>query len=159
MKDYMKLIRKFYTDKKVSCTGPSTIYENIDWGTAIPVPQTELDNHCLSIQKMDKIKLIDDKTVTLIDNGFVFDGETFSLSSKAQMNWLGLKSLQSLLTFPINITTMADTSYSLTEANLDLFVTTASGTVQYYLDSGRSIKSQVSAAATEADLLTIQDLR
>jgi len=159
MIDYMKLINKFYSGKKVSCTGPSTLYENIDWGSVIAVPKAELDNHYLSIQKIDKIKLIDSKTVTLIDNGFGFDGETFSLSSKAQMNWLGLKSLQSLLTFPINITTMSDTSYSLTEANLDLFVTTASGTVQYYLDSGRSIKSQIAAAATEADLLTIQDLR
>jgi hypothetical protein len=107
----------------------------------------------------DKIKSIDTKTVSLIGQGFTFDGKQFSLSQAAQLNWLGLKSLEALITWPIAVTTKGDGEYSLAQGNLNYFIGTGKAVVQAHLDSGRALKLQVNAATTVEQVNAVIDSR
>lgn len=106
-----------------------------------------------------KVSEIDVKTETLISEGFQFDNETFSLSLEAQKNWLALKSLESMFTFPVEITTLDNKAYSLQQANLDSFVGLGIQTVQGHLNSGRALKEQVCNATTLSEIDNIVDNR
>jgi len=81
------------------------------------------------------------------------------LSIEAQSNWLGLKTLESLLTFPMDVTTKDDQAYNLTSANLDSFVGAAAAAKQGHLDSGRVLKVSIDGAADQAALDAIVDNR
>lgn len=110
--------------------------------------------------KQLKNSLIDNKTQELIhNNGFAFDSKNFSMSTDAQANWIGLKSMEALLTFPVEITTSTDEAYSLTQANLNAFCGTALATKQAHLDSGRAIKIQVNTCTTEIEIDAVEDNR
>lgn len=106
-----------------------------------------------------KVSEIDVKTETLISEGFQFDNETFSLSLEAQKNWLALKSLESMFTFPVEITTLDNKAYSLQQTNLDSFVGLGIQTVQGHLNSGRALKEQVCNATTLSEIDNIVDNR
>lgn len=121
--------------------------------------QAEKDSLFLSDNKEARRKAIDAKTVQLIGQGFTFDSNTFSLSEPAQLNWVGLKTLEAALTWPVNITTKDDKQYSLTQANLDSFMGTGLAAKQAHLDSGRALKLQVDAATDQATLDAIVDNR
>lgn len=114
----------------------------------------ELEN-----KKNKKIKRIDERTQYLISQGFEFDNNQFSLSEPAQINWLGLKTLQDVVTWPIEITTKSDGAYSLTEANLIYFLGTGKATIQAHLDSGRALKVVIGEATTQAELDAAVDER
>lgn len=113
----------------------------------------------LAMTKEEKNAAIDLKTKALICQGFTFDGAVFSLSLKAQINWLGIKTLEALTTWPVTITTIDDNSYSLAQADLDSFMSQALGTKQSHLDSGRALKVQVNAATTVEGVDAVVDNR
>lgn len=116
----------------------------------------------LSIAKSDKILAIDNKTQTLISAGFSYGGQIFSLSEKAQINWIGLKqsSDAGLITFPYDVTTKDDVIYSIADSTaLTDFYTQGLGTVSYHLTSGRNLKDSVKAATTVAEVDAIIDNR
>lgn len=116
----------------------------------------------LSEYKDNKIKEIDSKTQELISQGFPYNGSQFSLSSHAQLNWIGMKTadIQDLLTFPMGITTIDDEEYSLvSKTDLTTFYVTGLGYKKAILDSGRSLKVTVGAAVDKAGIDAVQDNR
>jgi hypothetical protein len=158
MAKYMTLISKNHPEIAVSCLGDETDYNNLVWdGTSIT--KATLDAEWLDFYKNLKIAEIDERTVELIGLGFTFDSKHFSLSENAQTNWIGMKTMELLLTWPIEITTSGDESYSLTLANLNSFSGTALGTKQAHLDSGRALKILALAATDEAGVDAVVDNR
>lgn len=158
IKNYVQLVGEFYPGTIVSCSGDSSVYSNLSWDSS-PIPEAELDGIFLSEAKKGRLSEVDTKTVQLISGGFTFDGNQFSLSQAAQINWVGLKSLKSLMAWPVNITTLNDGEYALAQANLDSFIGTGKFVVQSHLDSGRALKSQILATTTIAELDAVEDNR
>jgi len=118
-----------------------------------------VDSINLEENKAALIKKIDKKTQYLISQGFSFDGKQFSLSEPAQINWLGLKTLEDVITWPIEITTKSDGSYSLAQSNLIFFLGTGKATIKAYIDSGRNLKTAINDAITQAGLDAVVDGR
>lgn len=123
---------------------------------------TLIENHeaeSLSELKLKKIAQIDAKTQTFINNGFTFDNTNFSLSPVAQINWVRLKSLENLLTFPTSVTTKENNEYILTHENLEGFLGAGLGSVQYILGGGRTLKVAVNNCVTKEQVNAIVDNR
>lgn len=136
----------------------------IDCGGVIDqaVLDSVIHNHVavsLSDNKADKIITIDDRTDAIIAAGFLFDGNRFSLSIQAQMNWSALFSMQSLISFPIGVTTLDNTTYSLSIGNLIPFIGTGMTVVKTAIGSGRALKIAVNNAADQAALDAVVDTR
>ena len=83
----------------------------------------------------------------------------FSLSLEAQNNWMGLVLFQSMLSWPIGLTTNDDQEYSLELANLNAFVGTGVNTVKSHIASGRALKLAVNAATDKAGVDAVEDNR
>lgn len=116
----------------------------------------------LQLEKAKRIKEVDYKTDSLIAAGFVYDSQTFSLSVAAQATWIGLKQAADagLITFPTEVSTKDDGSYSIADAaELTAFYATGVGTVQALIASGRPLKASIAAAADLAALALIEDNR
>lgn len=102
---------------------------------------------------------IDERTEAIIAQGFTFDSSLFSLSLEAQMNWMGLLALQTLFSWPINVTTLDNKQYSLALSNLTAFIGVGSGTVAAAIGSGRALKLAVNAATDAAGVAAVVDSR
>ena len=139
-----------YTEVPVAPVSASYIWN----GTNFLPPTISLEQAQLS-----KIQAIDFRTVQLISVGFTYDGKEFSLSTNAQVNWIGMKTLESLISWPLNITTKKDNQHSLPQTELNTFVGTAKGVVQSHLDSGRALKVATNACTTVAEVDAIVDNR
>lgn len=113
----------------------------------------------LNDNKNRKNVKIDEKTQQLISQGFMFNGEYFSLSQSAQINWLGLKILQDTIIWPLQITTKNGDIYSLVEANLMHFLSISNATIQMHLNSGRTLKTTINKTITQTELDAIKDER
>lgn len=160
---------KYYVDTNGVYIGAFDGAHGVDISTYIEVPEAPVNANytwdgtafiCpLATAKATKIGTVDARTGQLIGVGFTFDNTQFSLSANAQINWVGMKTLESLITWPLNITTITDGEYSLSQANLNSFVGTAKGSVQAHLDSGRALKVQINACTTLAAVAAITDTR
>jgi len=115
--------------------------------------------HELEQAKIVKKKAIDDRTDQLIEEGFVYDNETFSFSKGAQLNWIGLEVKKSSLTWPVNVSTKENGEYSLAQADLGAFTDVGMATKQAHLDSGRALKQSVNSATTVAAVEAVEDNR
>jgi len=104
------------------------------------------------IDKQVRIDAIDAHTGELILEGFAYDGETFSLSDFAQINWNNIKGNISDLTFPMDISTKTNGKYSLIEEKVVPFWNAKEGMVTGYLESGRDLVVAISAATTQEEL-------
>lgn len=113
----------------------------------------------LTENKKKRIKEVDRRTQEIISNGFTFDSNQFSLSIEAQINWSGLVTLESLLTWPMTITTKVDGSYLLAQSDLLYFIGTGKTVITTTLDSGRTLKISINNATTQAELDAIVDSR
>ena len=91
--------------------------------------------------------------------GFVFDGATFSLSANAQRNWDSIKTSKADYTFPLDITTMDNDTYSLTNPNVQSFWVAARDAVKTPLDSGRVLKTTIHDAIDIAAVDAVIDNR
>jgi len=134
----------------------------VSGSTVVEMTQAEkdvVDYGDLAARKVTKNAAIDANTMVLIAGGFTYDSTTFSLSEYAQINWTVLKTLESLFTWPVDISTKADGEYSLTQANLDAFLDAGRLAVQGPMDSGRALKLSVNAAADQAALDAVVDTR
>lgn len=119
----------------------------------------ETVNSELDVNKAKRKAEIDRKTQQLIEkNGFTFDGETFDLDIDSQKNFLSLKALQSLFTWPVSITTRADTEYQLAEEDVDALVGTAMAIVKAYYDSGRDLKISIDAVEDPGGQAALDDI-
>lgn len=109
--------------------------------------------------KSEKYLEIDGNTVALIAAGFQFDGESFSLSAGAQLNWSEIHTNKLLLTFPLEISTLDNNTYDLELLDVEDFWSAALNGVKTHLDSGRALKKQVFDAADKAAVLAVVDNR
>jgi hypothetical protein len=112
--------------------------------------------------RLDKIKEIDNKTQSLIKNGFIYDSYLFSLSEVAQINWLGIyqSAVSGLLSFPFPVTTKDDLEYLFNDvSDIQSFFLTGLGLKKYHIDSGRAIKQQIIDASTKEEIYNIEDTR
>ncbi len=117
----------------------------------------------LSEYKAQRFTEIDEKTKELILQGFLYNGQIFSLSLNAQINIEALHSsrLDPLLTYPITYNTLDDLEvYSIIDAeDLHLMYFTALGTKKSYVDSGTGLKNSIREAQTIAEVQAITDPR
>jgi hypothetical protein len=118
----------------------------------------------LEYYKNRKMDMIDEKTHEILNKGFEFDNNTFSLSQNAQLNWTGLQTAvnSGLLIesdFPYPITTAGDIIYDLSWANLTAFTGTVLQTVQNELHAGRMLKKQIADAVTKEEVDAVVDGR
>jgi len=121
------------------------------------------NNFTLAEAKICKCAGIDHRTLELIAQGFVFAGKTFSLSQAAQSRLLGINQVRDnpAVTYPINWNTIDDSDvYPVPDsATLFSFYLTAMGTYRAHVDSGTTLKDQVRAATTKAEVEAIIDPR
>lgn len=128
-------------------------------------PKTKKWEVDLARAKEERIAEIDAKTARLIESGFDFGGERFSMSEAAQKNWnaLGTGFALGMIPFPYPISTASEGSYILeSETALRQFL----GAYMLYqadpakpLGSGRILKERVSAAATIEEIDAVVDDR
>lgn len=99
-------------------------------------------------------KIIDDTSNYLINKGFEFDDNFFSLSLAAQSNWSTLYSFWKGgdLSNSITISTKLNSSYLLTEEKMSDFFQTGFNTVNSVLAEGRQLKQSLQG-------LTLEELR
>lgn len=112
--------------------------------------------------KTKKNTSIDARTMQLMELGFDYDGEKFSLSQNAQNNALGIKvaSDSGLTITPIQLTTLDDKAYMLADkASLDAWFTVGLTKRKEHLDSGRALKLAVNLCTTVAEVEAIVDNR
>lgn len=113
--------------------------------------------------KRIKYKAIDARTDEIIAAGFTFGGKQFSLAATAQMKMVGTHEVKDdpALTYPIEWNTIDDNdTISLQNAtDLHNFYLTGVGTMRSVLDSGTSLKGQVRAATTKAEIDAVVDPR
>jgi hypothetical protein len=106
---------------------------------------------------------IDCKSQELISNGFIYQSKTFSLSTTAQINILGLDEVRNdpALTYPIIYNTIDDLeTYDIIDAtNLHNMYLSALATKKGILDSGTNLKNSVRNCTTEAEVDAIIDNR
>jgi len=106
-----------------------------------------------------KNRQIDEKTGELISTGFTWDSLIFSMSSNAQINWSNIPNVPDSL-FPLPVMTKDDkTVYNLALSNKMNFYLTALNFKNGYLQSGTSLKNQVEACTTDAEVEAIHDNR
>lgn len=107
--------------------------------------------------KNEKIQIIDEKTRQIIDRGFTFGGQTFSLSDNAQRNWIGIASgiavgLYTAANFPFPLSTIDNKKYLLTWENRFNFL----GQVSYVIGLNKTIGTELKQACMDAT--TIEEL-
>ncbi len=127
--------------------------------TLSEMTQAEKDLAYFDINKSSRYLQIDGKTDALIIQGFTYDSKVFSLSLSAQMNFNALKNESSEFTWPVEITTISNDTYSLTLANLNAFWRTGKVALKGDLDTGRALKKQIFDATTQAAVDAIVDTR
>lgn len=121
----------------------------------------DVSNFSLDELKQYRYEQIDRKTFELINNGFVYNGHTFSLSDNAQKNLLGVYTAKELLTYPFPWNTKNDDfTYEIQDiAEMSTFFMTALGTKKAQQDSGTAIKIQVRGCITIEEVNAIIDNR
>ena len=112
--------------------------------------------------KRKKIEAIDLRTDELIQAGFMYNGESFSLSLEAQLNWIGLLSMATanLLTYPVVISTKESGTYDIVDIN-DMYSFSGQAMVAAStpIASGQALKGRILAATNEVELAAIVDDR
>jgi len=161
MIDYMMILSRKHPGVAATCNGDTSVYSNITFESTVITKET-LDAKYIDCYKANKNLLIDNRTQELISQGFVYNGSTFSLSSNAQTNWIGLKQASSLglISFPYDVTTKDDLQHSIIdEADLTAFYATGLGTKSAHVASGRALKILVNAETTIEGVDSIVDNR
>ena len=107
--------------------------------------------------KTNLIESQDKKTESLILTGFIFDGNTFSLSINAQINWSNLLNIPQAM-FPLKLSTKNDNIYVLNFNNVQNFYFTALGRKNECLQLGNEIKKRINESLTfnELDLIKLE---
>lgn len=115
----------------------------------------------LAVAKKKRIAEVDAKTFQLVSAGFQHQALTFGLGLYAQINFLGLKDRKGDPIFPLTTGNIDDTD-TITLSNgteADSFYEAAWDGVNVHRASGETIKGQIRAAATIADVEAVADNR
>lgn len=117
----------------------------------------------LSYIKTQKKANIDRRTDSIIAGGFTFDSHTFSLSTEAQANWLGLVVAKDMLDYSNGgyaVTTKDDQEYKFANSTAVVqFFATGIGYIAATVAAGRALKIQVDACTTIEQVEAIVDGR
>jgi hypothetical protein len=115
---------------------------------------THLDYLSIDEKKSQSIDFIDEKIKECILSGFLFQGNLFSMSLEAQINWSNLLMIPDEY-FPLQINTKEDNVYNLHFSNRDAFYMAAMTHKTTKLNLGTNRKQQVLSCNTteEIDLL------
>lgn len=104
-------------------------------------------------------KIVDENTANfIISNPMTFDGNNFSMSLQAQINWLGIPQIPDAY-FPYNIKNTNNDLYVLTAGNKLPFFLTAVGTKNAWLQSGNNLIDQINLLTTVDECLNFIDPR
>lgn len=97
------------------------------------------------------VDLVDNKTSeSITGEGFQYDGETFSMSFNAQINWSNILNIPSQL-FPLPVSTRDNEIYYLSEENKTAFYLSALAAKNSKLQAGNVKKQEIK------DLTTLQE--
>lgn len=127
--------------------------------------KAQVDSGELDAYKAERIRQIDAHTTELILAGFPFDNHNFSMSEAAQRNWTGMGTVLALgmMSFPFPISTVDEGVYILQSQEHCLqFLGTYmlyQASPSYPLAQGRTLKAQVNAATTKAEVDAVEDNR
>jgi hypothetical protein len=124
----------------------------------IEIPKEPNLNDLASLKEY-RYNQIDAKTSELIQQGFTYDSKQFSLSLPAQTNWHAIKNQKSEFTFPVTVSTLDNSGYDLSQANVDVFWQQGKDTLKGYIDTGRVLKKQIFDAPDIASVNAIIDNR
>lgn len=118
----------------------------------------------LSQRQEQKRSIIDQRTRVLIDAGFEYpaaSGQFFSLSPEAQAALASLHTRRLSLSYPVRFNTVDDAAaVSLPDAvALDAFHAASVAAIRSARDGGTTLKDQVRAATTVAEVDAVQDNR
>lgn len=121
----------------------------------------ERDSLSLPEYKREKNLDIDLRSALLIEDGFTYQGKTFSLSTNAQINISALNQTRNDLTYPVTYNTIDDTdTYDVVDAaDMNAMYMTALATKKAVLDGGTSLKTQVRQATTKEEVDAVIDNR
>lgn len=145
----------------------STLYWKNDNGRIIEMDQAEKDTSDFDVMYAEKERLIlavDAKISERIHSGAGFEwppssGQFFSLSTNAQIKWVGLMVAKDFITYPLTVPTKDDnifyTIQDATEAQ-NMYLT-ATNTVKTYIADGTSVKRIVREAATISEAQAAAD--
>jgi hypothetical protein len=113
--------------------------------------------------RSQKFAEINNNTQALIELGYSYSGNTFSLSEKAQTNILALYSTRDdeNLSYPILFNTKddLDTFEAVDSQAISNMYYSALATKKAHLDSGTILKDQIRSASTIAEIDSVQDDR
>ena len=121
--------------------------------------------YTLTEAKIKKINEIDSKTIILIQTGFLYNENNFSMSDAAQRNWIGISTAKNagMLSYPFPVSTVDEGTYYLQDSTDALNFLIAYMTYQTDptkpLGAGRILKAQVQAATTVAEVEAVVDNR
>lgn len=112
-----------------------------------------------SAAKVNRLQEIDDRTSALIQNGFTFDNNDFSLSIEAQINFSTWGTHASRLSYPFVVST-EDGTYSVADAATMVNLSKAAlDAIKSSIDNGNTLKAQIRSAANQTALDAIVDNR
>jgi len=147
-------------------------YVGLDVGSYVPVQPkggwyyshtTQTLVESLVEAKKAKFAEVDARTDELIASGFTFASKQFSLSQNAQSRLMGINQVRDdeNVVYPIKWNTIDDSdTYSIPDSATVLgFYLTAVGTYRTHVDSGTTLKDQVRAATTIAEVNAVVDNR
>jgi hypothetical protein len=112
-------------------------------------------------KREEKMKVIDERTGSLIRLGYTYEEQDFSASSNAQINLIAMEISKDTLVYPIRINTIDDKSSFIilgSEKMHEMYLKSIQ-TKDEYLDSGRELKEKVNEAETKEELELIVDDR
>lgn len=118
------------------------------------VPPSTVD-----IAREEKHYEIDEKTHEIMEKGFQFDGKSFGLDMRCQIEWVYLKMFEAEQVWPARIKTMNGEIYYLQQADLHSFALTAFNRIREVFDSSITLKENVNTYSTEEAILNIEDTR
>ena len=164
--DWVYEVRELGTSTNLPKTGTWQLMTIDEYNTYVATRKSSYDSweidYSLAGLIEEKIVEIDKKTQEIIDKGFSYNGKVFSLSSNAQLNWLGLKlgDAENLVLFPVSITTKFDEEYKIIDKDeMKVFYGMGLGYVKSIVDAGRDLKISAKAATSIEELNNIKDNR
>jgi len=140
--------------------GVPITYHKIDAGAITEMTQAEKDSvTTLPKAKRKKRREIDRRTQALISNGFVYATKTFSLSIKAQLNWMGIGINKDRISYPHEVSRKNGTVDIADAAEAQEIADLAFDTKQGHVKSGATHKKNVNALTTVSDVNAYVDPR
>lgn len=162
-----KYVNNFTLDKwsesgvdKIRIVG---IYEGVKTCISKPISDLTTDENDLYFElvKEKKIKDIDVRTKELINKGVVHNGQTFSMTIEAQLNWADLRYNKdnSLMNYPEKVSVLSGEYSIVDSAECQTIIDLIFGQKDSVLKVGRGIVKQVYSATTISAVEAITDLR